>query len=288
MYKRGQWPTFDFYLSISNTISAEFSPRISDLKQHLKKQERYLFCMEFIQGVAKDFLGELPEHSHRLFQQIGRIAYCIDDHLDELSFDEKRRLQQGFSPFFDGLSRLSNAEEFQAYCIQFRRETLLLKEQHCSYHRLFQFYLRCKDLGLNQELKHFSLAIVESSLMKHQAQDSKAVLSAIQLEGRAAVNFLFKFLIKSEIVDLNRAASMHLLEYYYRLERLLNISDEIWDSRSDLKAGIIQLELGPAYYFKMLAAWTHAIFSAWRQKPILFIKHFLSFAQRAIQLEFKA
>ena len=141
---------------------------------------------------------------------------------------------------------------------------------------------------MTAELKHFSLAIVKSSILKHKAIDSQTVLEAIELEGRAAVNFLFKYLIKSEVVDLANPKSMKLLEYYYRLERLLNISDEIWDSRSDKKAGIIKVDLGLAYYTNMGMQFMKALASAWTCKPLLFSKHFFSFAHRAVLLELRA
>ncbi|MFY0643619.1 MAG: hypothetical protein JXR19_04065 [Bacteroidia bacterium] len=272
-------------MSISNTITENISSyHVQSIDP--KRQDRYMLCLRFVKQVASDFTDINSSHADQLFDQLGIVACCIDSYVDELPMQSKYLLQDTFAEFFDSLRSIDDVHQFQMMCLNYRTAELDMAEQQCSYHSLYSFYNKCRDVGLLDELKDFSMCILNCSILKHQAKNAKDMLTAVQVEGKASVEFLNLYLIKSGICKENSAA-VNMKKYFYKLERIINLSDQLWDSTMDKKEGIIQLPLNLSFYAEMGSELLGAIIKTWIRHPYHFTKHFFQFGSRALALELK-
>lgn len=269
-------------MSSSNAISVESSFDLQEVGIDSSKHKRYKLCLNFIKQIIKDF-NALEEDNDPVFDQLGHIACCIDTYVDELNYQIKYDLQNSFSPFFDSLKAVESFQEFQMRCLDYRAKTLFLADQPCSYSALYDFFELCRELELLDHLKSFSLKIIHSSIQKQEAKDVNTLISSVEEEGRSAVNFLMLLLKRKGVIT--RESSTDLRNYFIRIERVLNIADEVLDSRSDKQKGIIRLRLNLRYYGTMLIQLTRGIGNAFLNHPLMFGKHCTIFTFKAIKLE---
>ncbi len=272
-------------MSDTSLISDKISIYLEDQSIDSTKSMRYLICLNFIKTVIEDFNGPLPLNTVAIFNQLGHIACCVDTYIDDLSIEVKKDLAESFPAFFDSLKRVESEQEFENKCLNYRSDRLFLAEQACSYNSLYNFYIDCKDLGLLEDLKSFSMDIINSSVAKQNAIHPKELLVSVEKEGRSAVAFLVKFLRSHSI--LNDTNSMQLSKYLKGLERVLNLADELVDSKRDKRDGVIQLDLDFTYYFILGTAFLKAFLKSFISRPLLFSKHCLQFSYKVLRLELK-
>lgn len=250
------------------------------------KIRRYELCLSFVQSIIGDFFPAVDKPEAKpLFHTLGHIACCIDSHLDALDTRQKETLLQEFPVFFQQLSDNDKEEAFtwqlSALCIKLN--TSLYPPS--AAHMLFSFYDYCRKKELLPELLSFSLSVIRSGIRKSTANTPAMVLESLQEEGQAAIRFLLLLLQKENLVDPLAPRHPALLAYLSRLERMLNIADDISDHRKDKRKGTISLPTGPAYFFtlgkRLLQTFAQTI---WTQ-PLKFPKHFILFTGRYLGSE---
>lgn len=269
-------------MSSSNAITIHKPFDLSEAGVDSAKHQRYNLCLHFIKGIIRD-LDALKDDNDPVFDQLGHIACCIDTYVDELNHQIKYELQDSFQPFFDSLATVNDLQQFQIKCLEYRSKTLFLAEQPCSYAALYEFFSLCRELDLLEELRSFSMEIIDSSIKKQEAVKVQDLLNSVRDEGLSAVNFLVLFLQRKGVIYAE--SSSELMNYFSKIERVLNIADEILDCRSDKRKGIIQLPLNIKYFSVMFWQLNKAIFSALIHSPIHFIAHCSNFTFKAVKLE---
>lgn len=250
------------------------------------KLRRYELCLAFVQNIISDFVPAvaLPE-AKPLFQSLGHIACCIDSHLDALDINQKEALLHEFPQFFQQLPANDSEEAFtwhlSALCIKLN--TSLYPPS--AAHMLYSFYNYCRKKDLLPELLAFSLSVIRSGIQKSKAETPTAILQCLQDEGQAAIHFLLILLQQESLINPNLPRFHALRAYLSRLERMLNIADDLSDHRKDKQKGTISLNTGPSYFLvlgkRLLQTFAMTI---WTQ-PIKFPKHFIFFTWRYLGSE---
>ena len=271
-------------MSISNTIPERINSSYEAILVDPKRQARYELCLSFVKQVITDFISVENEFINRQFEQLGVLACNIDSYVDELSIDEKHLLQQHFPALFDDLMEVQSFNEFHHKCLEFRTITLQLEELNCSYHSMYAFFTKCMEYELMDELKAFASEIVQCSLDRYYAESVDELLQINRTEGKAAVEFVYSFALKTGVCELE---SERLKHYLFKLEQLVNLGDQLLDSYMDKKNGIIQLKLSPWFYVKIVGQLSKNLFLTWLNHPISFTKHFFVFSTSAVLLELK-
>lgn len=249
-----------------------------------KKAQRYMLCLEMAGTVIRDFFPGKQAAATSLFQTLGQVACCIDNHLDDLNFQQKEKLLELFPVFFDSLGEQANeiifGDRLWQLCDQL--DTSLYPPSLCT--DLYQFYCFCKKHELIEELKIFSIIVIESAISKSKAQTGSEILQSLAMEGNAAVSFLLQLSEKEGCIKNDRK-SKKLKNYLGRLEKMLNIADDLSDFKKDKAKGTITLKTSSSYYFTLSGKLLKTFFSTIFNYHFLFLKHFFVFTGRYIRSE---
>lgn len=266
-----------------SSVSIPFNEASNDIR----KQERYVLCMRFIQKVIGDFRYLSAGIHDDSFTQLGHIASCVDTYIDELTIEVKHELESSFKDFFHSLQNINDPYHFQQECLNYRKDHLFLADQVCSYHELYHFYDECRSLGLLDALCAFSLDMIKTSAEKQAAENPNSLVETVKQEGNSAVDFLILYLKAKQIVELNNEQQRNLKKYFISIERVLNLADELLDSRGDQQKGIITIRLNLKYYLILGSKLSYTLLKTFINYPLTFSKHIVQFVYRAIQLELK-
>lgn len=249
------------------------------------KARRYVLCLEMAETVLQDFFPNKQSAASPLFQTLGQVACCIDNHLDDLSVEQKETLADLLPAFFDSMSKREDKAVFSdllwELCHQLN--TSLYPPSLCT--DLFQFYIFCAKHDLLPELKNFSMAVIESAILKSKAKNADEILKSLGQEGNAAVSFLLQLLQKENRLQHEHKKFKRLKNYLGRLEKMLNIADDLSDYKKDKAKGTITLTAGNSYYFALSARLLKTFFSTSFKYRFLFLKHFVVFTRRYVRSE---
>ncbi|MEI9943723.1 MAG: hypothetical protein WDN26_05825 [Chitinophagaceae bacterium] len=254
-----------------------------------KKARRYILCLEMVETVLQDFFPQkkIDNTTRPLFQTLGQVACCIDNHLDDLALDQKEYLQEIFPVFFYSLSNAQDEAAFSDRIWELCHQvgTSLYPPSLCT--DLFQFYSFCTKHNLVQELKTFSIGVIQSAITKAKAKDAKEILESLALEGNAAVTFLLQLLQKENRIHASDKKFYKLKKYLSQLEKMLNIADDLSDYKKDKSKGTITLHAKSGYYFSLSSRLLKIFFSTSITFHFIFLKHFFLFTRRYILSEIK-
>lgn len=248
-----------------------------------KKTQRYILCLQMVGTIVKDFLPEqqLPA---TLFENLGKVACCIDNHLDDLDIDQKKKLLELFPAFFSSLATLETGNDFSEalwkLCDQL--DTSLYPPSLCS--DLFEFYCFCREQNLLDELQTFSTLVIQSAVSKTAAKNGNEILQSLALEGNAAVSFLIQLLQKKAMADSKVFG--RLKNYLSRLEKMLNIADDLSDYKKDKLKKLVMVQADSKYYLPLSGKLLKTFFSTTLHFHFLFGKHFIQFTLRYLRSEF--
>jgi hypothetical protein len=249
-----------------------------------KKIRRYTLCLEMVQKVLLDFFPA-KQPDTRLFQQLGEVACCIDTHLDDLDITQKKMLSDLFPSFFDSLGKNPDqyffTERLQELCNKLG--TTLYPPSWSA--TLFKFYTLCARYNLVSELKSFSVDIIQAAVLKSMAKNTKAVLKSLKQEGTASITFLLQLLQKEGLLQFEKNSSRKLSNYLGRLEKMLNIADDLCDSKKDKSKGTISVETGAFYHMALGSTLLKTFSTTVIKYPFLFLKHFAVFTYRYLRSE---
>lgn len=269
-------------ISIHTSVIAANQPPVYFAINH-KKTQRYILCLQMVGSIVKDFL---PDQKLPLsfFETLGKVACCIDNHLDDLDIEQKKKLLELFPSFFMSLASLEKENDFSEALWKLcdRLGTSLYPPSLCT--DLFQFYCFCKKENLVDELQTFSLLVIQSAIAKTAAKNGNEVLQSLALEGNAAVSFLIQLLQKE--TDANDRVIMRLKNYLGRLEKMLNIADDLTDYKKDKLKKLVTVHAGTDYYLPLSAKLLKTFFSTTLHFHFLFGKHFIQFTVRYLRSEF--
>jgi len=269
-------------ISIHTPVIAATQPPVYFAINH-KKTQRYILCLQMVGSIVKDFLPaqKLPAS---LFETLGKVACCIDNHLDDLSIEQKKRLLELFPSFFTSLVNLEKENDFSKalwkLCDQLG--TSLYPPSLCT--DLYQFYCFCKKENLVDELQTFSVHVIQSAITKSAAKNGNEILQSLALEGNAAVSFLIQLLQKQTTADAR--VFMRLKSYLGRLEKMLNIADDLSDYKKDKLNKLVAVTGGSSYYLPLSGKLLKTFFSTTLRYHFLFGKHFIQFTVRYLRSEF--
>lgn len=252
------------------------------------KYRRYELCLGFVQTIIGDYFPAAKnDETKELFFTLGTIACCIDTHLDDLDTDQKETLLIEFPAFFDALEDAGSEEAFayhlSALCT--RLGTSLYPPSAASL--LYEFYAYCQQKNMLKKLKDFSLAVICSGIDKSRASSAKEILACLAMEGGAAIHFLLQLLQTEKVIDTDGKKLISLTKYLQRLERMLNIADDLADGRKDKKRGTITLHTNAGFYFVMGSRLFKTFFITLANNNIRFLRHFTQFTGRYIFSELR-
>ena len=252
------------------------------------KYRRYELCLGFVQTIIGDYFPAAEnEGTRELFYTLGTIACCIDTHLDDLDTGQKEILLTEFPGFFDALEQVKSEEAFayhlSALCT--RLGTSLYPPSAASL--LYGFYVYCRQRNMLKQLKEFSLAVICSGIDKSRASSAKEILACLAMEGGAAIHFLLQLLQAEKVIDTDGKKLLSLTKYLQRLERMLNIADDLADGRKDKKRGTITLPTNAGFYFVMGSRLFKTFFVTLAKNNLRFLRHFTQFTGRDIFSELR-
>ena len=248
---------------------------------NVARLRNYEVCLCFVQRIiASYFPAAHAKELQPLFHTLGQVACCIDTHLDDLNLQQKQQLIERFPAFCDALS----VDEG----IFYKQLQSLCGDLHTSIYppssakMLYQFFCYCKEKGLHDELKQFSMAVIRSSVLKAEAKSGREVMQCLTMEGEASIRFLLLLLRAEQVLPSSGKQIVALQAYLSKLERMLNIADDITDSRKDRQRGIISLNTGWGYHLSLVSRLMQTFLSTLFQHHVFFIRHFLLFTRRWI------
>jgi hypothetical protein len=123
------------------------------------------------------------------------------------------------------------------------------------------------------------LAVIRSGVQKAGAASGKEVMQCLAMEGEASIRFLLLLLQSEKALPVNDIEIKNLKSYLRKLERMLNIADDIADSRRDRQRGIIKLNTGWNYHFSLISRLLQTFFSTLSHHHVFFVRHFVLFAR---------
>jgi hypothetical protein len=245
------------------------------------KYRRYNLCLLHVQTIIADFFPAAgSSRLKHLFHTLGNVACCIDTHLDDLDISQKEKLLREFPDFFDSLPENGNEDLFSMHLSSLCRSLGTVLYPPEAAYMLSRFYRYCSELGVLAELKEFSIAVIKAGVKKSQARSGKEILHCLAMEGSAAIHFLLLVLQKERVVVCRDKKFYRLQRYLHRLERMLNIADDIGDSRKDKAKGLIELNIGFTYYFFLCSRLLKTFSATLLFHHFLFLRHFALFTRR--------
>lgn len=273
------WRHFNIFdCTAMRTIVLNSQPLAADNK----KPRRYILCLEMAETILKDFFP-LSENKPGLFQHLGKIAYCIDTHLDEMHIEQKERLLKLFPSFFDTLGQTPDEITFHQKLNSFCHElgTNICTDSAIS--TLYPFYTYCMKHRIGAELKEFSMTVIRSAILKSRTDKATDVLKSIKEEGAACVHFLLLMMEKEKLVCSRHRKFISLKGYLQRLETMLNLADAIYDYKKDKKNGVLGLHVGKNFHCLLSVSFSKAFFSTIIKNHFFFLKHFVVFTGRCFR-----
>ncbi|MBR9860291.1 hypothetical protein GYB22_06000 [bacterium] len=249
------------------------------------KNKRYELCLEFIGTILQDFEIDSNEENQKTLSFLGDVACGIDTALDLLPYEEKEEVYWSFTDLYHRLLGAEDLPHFDILCSTFISSKLKTRIPAPDSPLLFKLVCEAKALKIERELHQFAMKTIHASLSKQSASSVDELLSAIKLEGESAVDFLLFYLDKKSMLGQNN--SRRLKAYLIQLERMLNLADDLLDSKADHKKGIIKLNINLRFYFKMTRTFAAHFIKTWFQFPVIFTKHCLRFSSKSLMLEWK-
>lgn len=250
---------------------------------NLGRIRNYELCLHFVQHIISGYFpaAGAREHEH-LFHTLGQVACCIDTHLDDLNLEQKKLLLEKFPVYFDTLPADESVFHLRLKEICSQLHTFIYPPSAAI--MLYRFHRYCAERNLLDELKAFSLQVIRSSVQKAEARGGKEVLHCLALEGEAAIRFLLLLLQKEGVIPASGIKKGKLNCYLQRLERMLNIADDLADCRHDREKGVIRVNTGLAYHFTLVTRLLQTFALTIFRHHVFFFMHFFRFTHRWLAL----
>jgi hypothetical protein len=264
--------TFSFNQPSAAPVPQAFTP------VNVTRLRNYELCLCFVQRIIGSYFpAARSKELQPLFHTLGQVACCIDTHLDDLNQLQKKQLLELFPAYFDALSDKEDIFYKQLHELCSKLNTSIYPPSSAK--MLYQFFCYCKEKGLQDELKQFSLAVIRSGVQKAGAASGKEVMQCLAMEGEASIRFLLLLLQSEKALPVNDIEIKNLKSYLRKLERMLNIADDIADSRRDRQRGIIKLNTGWNYHFSLISRLLQTFFSTLSHHHVFFVRHFVLFTR---------
>jgi hypothetical protein len=216
------------------------NPSVSD------GQSNYRACIAMVYRIlSRQTECDLDEKHFKLFAD---VAYFIDNQFDKLSLEEKRFLKKEFNALFDFIVAPTHFVLFHHNICKFITDNRIeIPNNDRGLHDVFSLVELCKKLKITNELKAFAETIINAGIQKHTAKNSIDIKIILKKEGKAATNFLKKFIQRK--YEVNSLELDTTFKYLAKLEHSLNLADDLLDIRQDRRANLLSSNLRKTHIF---------------------------------------
>lgn len=200
--------------------------------------KRYILCLGMVHLIVESELNEACDVS--LFRQLGIVASFIDEQLDKLNIDQRKQFLVQFDTLFKSLIEAKNSSNFKNAIRTFSvTENLTYTASNHNLDELYQFIQYCNDKGLSDYLNSFGKGIINCSIDKQKATNTKQIRLILKREGALVCSLLEKLL---KINHIQNTKLNHTMRFLVECEQILNVADDSFDAFEDNRTNIIKLK----------------------------------------------